>query len=258
MKIKVHRRVSLTPRDFLLLEGLYENVVLSFPQVWRKVFGGRAKATALNRLARLEAMDFISRWKVPRLKAGCAGDEILVVFQITRKGIRALEKWQPSRAYRNTPVGLNGYSLLHDVLLVDVMDALRGKIPGAKVTNASLLPARIEANVVHPDAVIELAGGKERWAVELELTAKTERRYREIVLRYRLDRAFTRVLYVLETPRVENKLARVLGTKPGRLSPNPSTEKFICVYLAELFPKSEREPCMAVKDIKQPKGEHAA
>ncbi len=258
MKIKVHRRVSLTPRDYFLLEELYENVVLSFPQVWRKVFEGRAKATALNRLARLEAMDFISRWKVPRLKAGCAGGEILVVFQVTRKGIRALEKWQPGKEYRERPLGLNGYSLLHDVLLVDVMDVLRGKIPGSKVTNASLLPPREEANVVQPDAVIELAEGRERWAVELELTAKTERRYREIVLRYRLDRAFTRVLYVLEMPRVENKLARVLGTKPGRLSLNPPTEKFLCVYLAELFPQPKGEPRMETKTINNKNGETAA
>src|SRR3989344_927329 len=196
MKIKIERRVSLTPRDILLLHELYGNVMLSFPQVMRKVFVGRAKSTVLNRLGRLEGLGVIERWKIPLLDSRAPGPGIFVVFQITKYGIRALKEKIRDRIFREKPVRLHGYSIHHDVLLVDVLDALREKFPGAAITNGKLLENVAEEKVVQPDALFLLPGGQERWAVELELSAKSEKRYREIVLRYRLSRAFDRVLYI--------------------------------------------------------------
>lgn len=234
-EIKHRPSCRITARDVDLLAALYQNVVLSFPQIVSKVFPGRAKSTVLNRLAQLESMRLIQRWKVPRLRAGADGKEILVVFQITRRGMKELERRQPTTVRRDTPVGLNGYALHHDVLLVDVMEALREKFPGARVIHGRLIERDPGAGGTEPDSVIEMNDGKERWAVELELTAKSERRYREIVLRYRLDRTFTRVLYVTDGPRVGQKLARVLGEKLGAACPNPSNQKFLGLGLEELF-----------------------
>ncbi|MCO5143653.1 MAG: hypothetical protein M9962_11235 [Oligoflexia bacterium] len=219
------------------MEELYQNVVLSFPQVWRKVFKNRAKATVMNRLARLESSGLITRWKVPRLRAGFAKNEILVVFQITTRGIRGLEKAFPKKDFRKHPVKISGYSLLHDVLLVDVVDVLKEKFMGAKIQNGKLLEQREKGKIVLPDAVIEMANGGERWAIELELTAKTEKRYREIILRYRLERNISRVLYIIEAPRVYHKLAKVLGKNPQKFCHNP-TERFLVAYVEDL--KKER------------------
>ena len=239
MKIKIEKRVSLTPRDFFLLVELYRNVVLSFPQVRQKVFQGKAKSTVLNRLGKLEGMGFIERWRVPVLDSKQPGPGVFVVFSITRKGIAALSARHPGQLLRQKPVRVHGYGVYHDVLLVDVMDALRKKFTGSAVTNGRLWGEQPGASAVNPDAVLEFPGGKERWAVELECTAKSEKRYRETVLRYRLQSAFDRVLYVTDREDVVHKLARVLDRKPERLGSNPPTEKFLVLPLNDLVPQNK-------------------
>jgi DNA-binding MarR family transcriptional regulator len=236
MRIKVERRVSLTPRDLFLLNTLYENVVLSFTQVCRKAFSGKAKSTVLNRLGKLEGMGVIERWRVPVLDSKKPGPGIFVVFCITRKGIGILAARQPDRAFRQKPIRLHGFTVHHDVLLVDVMDALRERFQSSIVTNGKLLGDQAAAQSVNPDAVLELPEGKERWAVELELTPKSEKRYREIVLRYRLQSAFARVLYVTTSREVVQKLARVLDRMPEKLGANQPLEKFLWLELNELLP----------------------
>jgi hypothetical protein len=237
MKIKVNARVSLTPRDLFLLFELYQNVVLSFPQVCRKAFSGKAKSTVMNRLAKLEGMGVLGRWRVPVLDSKRPGPGVFVVFWITRKGIGELKKWRPQEVVREKPLRLHGYAIHHDVLLVDVLDALREKFPGSTVTKGWRLTEKDVPNSIHPDAVLELPGGLERWAIELELTAKSEKRYREIVLRYRLQSAFTRVLYVTDSREVVNKLARVLEEMPEQLGTKPPEGKFMVVSLISLLPE---------------------
>lgn len=227
MKIRMQKRVSLTPRDLVLLTELYRNVVLSFPQACRKVFQGKAKSTVLNRLGKLESMRVIERWRVPVLDSKRPGPGVFVVFSITRKGIAALSATHPEMLLRQRPVRVHGYGIYHDVLLVDVLDALRERFPGLTTTNGRLWSEKDNISTVNPDAVLELPGGKERWAVELELTPKSEKRYREIVLRYRLQSAFDRVLYVTDSREVVQKLARVLERNPEKLGLNPPTEKFL-------------------------------
>ncbi len=237
MKIKMQRRVSLTPRDIHLLNELYENVVLSFSQVCRKAFPGRAKPTVVNRLGRLEGMGVIERWRIPVLNVKTPGPGIFVVYQITKKGVNVLKGEYLSLELRDKPVRLHGYSIYHDLLLVDAMDALKARFPGAKVIHGRLAEYVADGDkVVEPDAVMEMPGSHERWAVELELTAKSERRYREIVLRYRLSRAFDRVLYVVGHSEIVPKLTRVLDKQPGELSATLPTEKFLAIGLTALLP----------------------
>ncbi len=236
MKIKVKRWVSLTPRDLLLLERLYENVVLSFAQICRKAFSGKAKSTVLNRLGKLEGMGVIERWRVPVLDAKRPGPGIFVVFSITRKGIGILQGRRPQMEFRSKPVRLNAYSIHHDVLLVDVVEALKERFPSASAKNGMLLTGPAEGGTVFPDAVLEVPERKERWAVELELTAKSEKRYREIVLRYRLQSAFARVLYVTSSREIVQKLTRVLDKMPEKLGSTEPTEKFLWLDLNELLP----------------------
>ncbi len=248
MKIKIQKRVSLTPRDLFLLEQLYENVLLSFPQVCRKVFPGKAKSTMLNRLGKLESMGFIERWRVPVLDSKQPGPGVFVVFSITRKGIGALSARYPGQVLRPKPIRVHGYGVYHDVLLVDVLDVLRERFPGLTATNGRLWSEQASASTVNPDAVLELPGAKERWALELELTPKSEKRYREIVLRYRLQSAFDRVLYVTDSREVVQKLARVLDRKPERLGFDPPSGKFLLLSLEELLSAPK---CFESKNINQ-------
>lgn len=236
MKIKAFRRVELTTRDLFLLHELYRNVVMSFPQVWRTAFAKVAKSTALNRLAHLEAAGVLRRFRVPKFPAGREESEILVVFQITRLGIRELLKRQNFAIEKAEPLRLHGYTLHHDVLLVDVMEALEKRAPGARVTHGRLIPASLVAEAgIEPDAVLASTAAQGPMAVELELTAKTDKRYREIVLRYRLARVFSQVLYVIREERVRRKLERVLGHPLVPLGAESSGDRFLFVFLRDLF-----------------------
>lgn len=236
MKIKAFRRVEVTARDLYLLHELYQNVVLSFPQVWRKAFKNVAKSTALNRLSHLEAAGLVRRWRVAKFPAGREESEILVVYQVTRLGVRELGRRLGEVFEREEPPRLHGYTLHHDVLLVDVIEALREKLPGAELTHGRLVPAERAAGFgVEPDALLLPGAAEAPWAVELELTAKSEKRYREIVLRYQLTRAFAKVLYVLREERVRRKLERVLGHALIPLGAESTEDRFLFISLKELF-----------------------
>jgi DNA-binding Lrp family transcriptional regulator len=241
MKFKIEQRVSLTPRDIYLLEELYRNVALSLPQISRKVFPERAKPPIINRLARLDGFGVIERWRIPVLNSRVPGPGIFVVYQITKKGIEMLRNKASATELRDKPVRLHGHSIHHDLLLVDVLDALGLRFPGAAITNGKFLEALDGDKKFQPDALLVLPGGGERWAVELELNAKSERRYREIVLRYRLSRSFDRVLYVTGSSEVTPKLARVLGKNPGELCNQPFKEKFLAINVNALLLQARDE-----------------
>lgn len=237
----LERKVSLTQRDLNLLRELYKNTVLSFPQVERKVFRGRAKSTIINRLGRLEGLGVITRWRVPLLERSAPTGGAAVVYQITRRGIGVLKRVPGARVLRDKPVRLSGYSLYHDVLLVDVMDALRARFPGAHVTHGRLIEqGNGEHSVPDPDAVLTVPGGGERWGIELELHAKSEARYRELVLRYRLARDLERVLYVSGASDIVPKLARVLERPVESLGASHPQGKFLFVPLDVLLNEWKR------------------
>jgi hypothetical protein len=71
---------------------------------------------------------------------------------------------------------------------------------------------------------------------ELELTAKSERRYREIILQYRLHPLFPKVLYIVSGAAIQEKIAYEITNQkriPGL--PVPSTGKFYFVTLSALL-----------------------
>jgi DNA-binding Lrp family transcriptional regulator len=235
-------KVEIMPRDVMLLDHLYRAVVLSFPQIVRKVFANKAKSTALNRLAKLQAAGLIRRMKVP---LGCSDSslaDLRVVFQITRLGIRELAKWKPAKHFREEPIRLHGWSLFHDVLLVDVLDALQEKFPGAKVVDGRLFERGETALGIVPDALLLLPNSEKPVAIELELTAKSERRYAEIMLRYRLARGISNVLYVTRNVEIETKLGRVLDGRLELLGALPSASRFLLEPLHALLGKNINQP----------------
>ncbi|MCK6597221.1 MAG: hypothetical protein L6Q37_02560, partial [Bdellovibrionaceae bacterium] len=65
---------------------------------------------------------------------------------------------------------------------------------------------------VKPDAILSDTNGKLTIALELELTAKSERRYRELILKYRLAKDFESVIYVTSSEVIRNKIQNILGT----------------------------------------------
>jgi DNA-binding Lrp family transcriptional regulator len=206
-------KVSVMPtlRDFSLHQSLYDNTLLSFPQIARLHFTDRSKPTVINRLTKLEQAELITRLKVPRLQLVSAAHVISVVYQITRFGISVLQKRLPEIELRPEPVRLRPYSIDHDLLLVDVLAAFKIRYEGFKIVNGELYNAVASSNGLKPDAVLINPHGNQKMALELELTAKSEKRYRELILKYRLSKDFNKVLYVTNQKQIETKIKTILG-----------------------------------------------
>lgn len=210
-KQKMNGSVMPTLRDYFVLMGLYENVVMNFPQLTRQFFNGKAKPTVLNRLSKLESSGLICKFKVPRLLTSGSENVISVVYQITRQGIRELQKRYLDLELWPEPIRLQPFSIDHDLLLVDVLEALRNQNAGMKFLHGEHFPKKSTAISLKPDALLWMPTITKPVALELELTAKSEKRYRELILKYRLAKDFDHVLYVTSHQQVEAKIKSVLG-----------------------------------------------
>lgn len=226
----INEKVSVMPteRDFCVLKSLYDNVVMSFPQIARMHFQNRSKPTVINRLTKLEMAGLITRLKVPRLQVTGATNVISVVYQISRNGIRALQKRLPGIELRPEPVRLRPYSVDHDLLLVDVLAALKIQRPALEFLNGELWLADGRHNGLRPDAILVNPNGLGKSAMELELTAKSEKRYRELILKYRLSNDFAKVIYVTSHRQIETKIKAILG-------PGGSDERFEFLKLEDVL-----------------------
>jgi DNA-binding transcriptional ArsR family regulator len=229
------RSVSLTPRDLLLLQGLYDFTVLSFSQVRQKFFKDKSISTASNRLSKLEEGGIIKSFRVPKFYGSMDKPGVSVLFQITRNGIRELQKRNFTEVLRDQPIKLHGYSIEHDVLLNDVIDALELKFPGSKLIHGKLLTGKEMASGLNSDALLTKPDGITKYAIELELSLKAESRYREIVLKYRLAQSIAKVIYVIGHPAIKEKLVNVLGGTPQTVGGKPLTGKFFFVGLDDLL-----------------------
>lgn len=210
--VKQKSSVMLTERDYLVLKGLYDFVVMSFPQISRMYFSGNAKPTVVNRLSKLESSGLIARFRVPRLLTSGSENVISVVYQITRVGVRALMKWQKDVEFWPEPVKLQPYSIDHDLLLVDVMEALKIQKPNLRIVHGEYFSKRPGTTSLKPDAILIFPEVPKPVALELELTVKSEKRYRELILRYRLSKDFDQVMYVTGHGQIESKIRSILGS----------------------------------------------
>ena len=240
MNVARIQAVSLTPRDLALLKELYDKTVLSNQHIMQKFFPNNSKSTLTNRLSRLESCGLVKKYKVPRLSGVKDLAFSNVAFQITKAGIRELQKRNFDEHLRDEPVNLHGFTIEHDLLLIDVMDALALKFQGGDLIHGKLLNENDLPSGVHPDAVLVLPNGQGRVAIELELTLKAENRYRELIMRYRLAKAYSQVIYVTAHPSIGAKIAKVIGAHPKTLGQKFSTGKFYFTNFSDLVRASEK------------------
>lgn len=220
--------VILTERDLFILKGLYDFTLMSFPQLAKVFFAVNAKPTIINRLSKLEQCGFITKTKLPRLITGMDKKVISVVYQISRLGIRELQKRFSNIEFHPEPVRLQPFSIEHDLLLVDVLLSLKDQKPEMSFVLGEHF-CRFKSHLsVKPDAILTDANGKLNVALELELTAKSERRYRELILKYRLAKDFESVVYITSSDAIKNKIQSLLGGLG-------MTSKFKFMSLGEIF-----------------------
>ena len=223
----------LTDRDIRLLEMLLNNTVMSFEEIRLYVFGARHKATVCNRLKRLEQIELVRRISVGNFIYKMNMRLIGVVVQITKRGIEVLKGWRKlDERLRSEPLPVNLQSLIHDLELNQVVRGLQAQLAKSVVINGKHLRADGHGYLKKvPDAILELAtsdlekakvlglipvdakpktDGSLRFSIELELTAKSDHRYREILNGYRMSRETDRVLYLYHDETVAKKVQSVL------------------------------------------------
>lgn len=221
-----------TERDISILEDCYRNHVMSFSQIHNRHFRGRAKQTVNNRLSRLSKVGLLKRHRTGLIVLPGTSQGVGAVFQVTRSAIRKLQSEFPNHRYREAPMTFSHYSLCHDLLLNEAAWMLKKRFESVSVVNTKA--SRMNSVRKIPDAV--LSDKCCSIALEMELTSKSEHRYREIIRAYQLERSFTSVLYIVANREIEMKLIRIIsGRKLQSGLPPPSTGRFYIVSLKTLF-----------------------
>lgn len=72
-------------------------------------------------------------------------------------------------------------------------------------------------------------------ALEIELTAKSEMRYRDIILSYRTSSEFKKVLYVVKDKSIQRKLGGLITGFNGRYEFIDDTDKFKFMTVDDLL-----------------------
>jgi hypothetical protein len=255
--------MRLTQRDLSLLALLCRNTVMSFEEVRLFAFEGRHKATVCNRLTKLERMTLLRRINVGNFIYKRNMRSVGVVIQITKRGIEILRRCELfDERWKAEPVPVNIQSLIHDLELNQAVRGISERLPHAAITNGKhLLKDGSAVNAKIPDALLELAArdleeakrigivGMDsavkgaaplRVAIELELTTKSDRRYREIITGYRLSREVDRVLYLSNDMAVFRKIQSVLAGFPIKGEIQRHSGIFSFLTLSAVAPKHDQ------------------
>ncbi len=228
--------VFVTSRDIAILLSLYENTVMTFSQLARRHFLNLAKPTAINRLTKLESAGLLRRERIPKMELGRDNGAVGVIFQITRRGILRLKERHPEIVFKPEPIRTHPYTLNHDLIVNDVMEALRLRCGGEKIINGKLLGASSHLSQrKDPDLVVVDGESGSRVAIEVELNDKSEKRYREIVLRYRMSRDYQKVVYFCARRDIERAIQKVILGRAPMKNEHPLTGKFYFAGLEQFL-----------------------
>lgn len=227
--------LKLMPRDWYIIEGLYANTLMSFKQIERFYFDQRAKSTIHNRLTQLEQGGIIKRFKMGRIVHHYYEKEIGVVFSLTKLGLSLLQTKVPERNLRMEPAPVNTSTLFHDLLLVDVAKRLENVLPQMNFVSGKLQVTSTTKGKRIPDIIGNWQSSNKLMAIELELTAKSEKRYRQILTEYRINASYEKIIYVTSHVSIEEKIKGVLTHKKVEGFMRPNTGKFYFVSLHDLL-----------------------
>jgi len=232
--------MRLSSRDLELLDKLYRHHFLSFYQIQSEFFNNCAKPTVYNRLSKLIKARFISVLRTNLYAHHLDGRMVSAVYQITKNGIKILQSFFPEKSFGREPLSLNMGSLYHDLVLTDVCKNLESAFEDKESATFQRSRFASEFSEKVPDALMIDSRTHKTWAVELELSAKSEERYRDIVVSYRLSKIFEKVIYVYQNDDVRNKIGAVITGFGKQYKPSDCTDRFYFVSLSDFLrtPKS--------------------
>jgi hypothetical protein len=215
------------------MKDIYDSEFLSFYQVHEKHFPENKRPTVYNRLSKLMAAEIIKAVSINLIAYHRRGELLGVVYVLTKEGLRRLQDYKMTEDINQNPASLNLSCLYHDLLLTDVLRIF-------KASWKILKPTKIDQKRI-PDAILIDPRTNKKMALELELTAKSERRYREIILDYRTSSEFDSVLYVVKDESIQRKIGGVITGFNGRFEIGDDTDKFKFMTLAQLLNSTKEE-----------------
>ena len=209
-KMESHK-ARITSRDLKVLRSLFENCVMSFEQIHKSCFTGLAAVTAYNRIKELTDAGFVESFKVGSVVYQNTPRLIGNIYRVSRRGIFELKKCFGIEAIgRDDPFQWNTSQLWHDLSLNDLGTVLSKYATDFEFVNGKHLVESQHIKQRIPDAILKFPKQKEHLAIELELTMKSEKRYREILLSYRFSHATVRILYVSIDKGILQKIQSIL------------------------------------------------
>ena len=217
--------IKLTDRDIKLMHDLYSNVFLSFEQIRREHFKNCATSTVYNRLSKLVNANMIETINV-NIKANyLLPKDVGVIYSLSKLGLIRLKEYWHREIQRIIPAPINLSCLYHDLLLTDVIRKLKEQI-NCSVINSKIMDMSGLNYEQVPDAILFNSVNKTKWAIEVELTAKSNQRYREIVSNYATSNLFEKVLYIVKDESIRRKIGGIITGHGSQFNLTDDTGKF--------------------------------
>lgn len=218
--------IKLVPRDLSLLRVIDRYGVMSTKQIKRTQFASTQIRTVLRRLRKLERKKLILRHHgLPNGK---------LVWTLGPIGL--------SRIGSRFGFSINRNSLEHDVLVTAVRIALDRAELASNWQSAHWLRHKASAGVSPenrfsdqiPDALFMVGAGENSRlvALEVELVAKSKRRYRRIIANYSSNSAIDEIWYVVSAPRI-GKL--ILEEVEQTVAVGKSQNRFVWTDLGQIL-----------------------
>jgi len=87
-------------------------------------------------------------------------------------------------------------------------------------------------------------------AIELELTPKSRKRYRQIILQYRMNATYERVIYVAHNQSLKKLLeSQIHGRMVPGIQKNGAPQKFDVIGLSDLLAQSQRNTAHIAREV---------
>lgn len=227
-------KVKLTRRDLVLLKDIYDNQFLSFYQIKEAHFKDNKLPTVYNRISKLIRAKYLESINVNLILYHRNNSCVGVIYRLTRFGQKELSNYFIGECFNQEVVSLNFSSMFHDLLLTDLLRIFKKRKPFLNCTNSKLI-TELKATERIPDAIIYDSTANKKVALELELTAKSLERYRDIIVNYRTHAEFDEVLYVVKDETIRNKIGGVITGFGGKFNKDDYTDKFKIILLKEII-----------------------
>lgn len=210
MKGKSRKRIELTGRDQKVLAHLFESKVSTLNQLQRDIFRGVSYQATYRRLSKLIDFGYIDAYYIRQYKGA-------LVYKLGPKGITFLSGGDGKFFSKKQ---FSTHAPVHDLTLVDVKSTLincqnverimlenylqcmpnehldKGHLPFKELNSDGLILLQAEDKIIY-------------MALELELSLKFSKRYRNFFTNYYLESGVDGVLFVAGNNRILRKVQKL-------------------------------------------------